>query len=54
MHAWPRAAITALVIAAALIVWFVGRDKPLPDTGITQIAQVEDLRVTLWLDRAPN
>src|SRR6185295_218649 len=52
MRAWPLAAIAALVIAAAaLILWLAGRDEPLPATGVTQIAQIEDLRVTFWLDQ---
>src|SRR5690349_10739257 len=52
MRAWQLAAIAALIIvAAALIVWRAGRDEPLPATGVTQVAQVEDLRVTLWLDQ---
>src|SRR4051812_43098172 len=53
MRALVIAAIAALVLAAAaLMLWFAGRDEPLPTTGITQIAQIEDLRVTLWLDQA--
>jgi mono/diheme cytochrome c family protein len=51
MRAWPLAAIAAIVIAAALILWFAGRTAPLPDTGIKQIAQIDDLRVTLWIDQ---
>ena len=52
MRAWSLAGIAALVItAAALILWFAGRDKELPATGVTQSTQVEDLRVTLWLDQ---
>ena len=52
MRARPLAGIAALVItAAALILWFAGRDEQLPATGVTQNTQVEDLRVTLWLDQ---
>jgi mono/diheme cytochrome c family protein len=52
MRAWPLAALAALfVAAAALILWFAGRSEKSPATGVTQIAQVEDLRVTLWLDQ---
>ncbi len=52
MRAWPLAAIAALFIAAAaLILWFAGRNETLPATGVTQSAQIEDLRVTLWLDQ---
>jgi mono/diheme cytochrome c family protein/Tol biopolymer transport system component len=52
MRAWPLVAIAALGIAiAALILWFAGRDEPLPTTGIAQTAQIDDLRVTLWLDQ---
>ena len=48
MRAWPSAALAALfAAAAALILWLAGRNEPLPATGITQIAQAEDLRVTL-------
>jgi hypothetical protein len=53
MRAWQLALIAALliVVAAALIFWRAGRDEPLPAAGVTQIAQIEDLRVTLWLDQ---
>jgi mono/diheme cytochrome c family protein len=52
MRAWPFIAIAALGIAiAALILWFAGRDEPLPTTGIVQTAQIDDLCVTLWLDQ---
>src|SRR5689334_12018424 len=52
MRAWPLVAIAALVIAiAALLLWFRGRDEPLPAGGVTQTAQADDRRVTLWLDQ---
>src|SRR5689334_2987164 len=53
MRAWQLAAIAALIIvaAAALIFWRAGREQPLPSTGVMQVAQVEDLHVTLWLDQ---
>jgi mono/diheme cytochrome c family protein len=53
MRAWPLAALAAVfvVAAVALFLWFGARNETVPATGATQIAQVEDLRVMLWLDQ---
>ncbi len=52
MRAWPFAALAAVfVAAAALILWLAVRNETVPVSDVTQIVQVDDLRVTLWLDQ---
>jgi mono/diheme cytochrome c family protein len=39
------------LLAAALMLWLLRRDAVVPEAGITQTAQVGDLRVTLQIDQ---